>query len=78
MLDLDETAREIRLLPILLTAALLLFLADWLIGLALRGLLPLSLSVLPLLGDQLEQLHLPLQPGSLPVPDSRSRFPAVG
>ena len=41
VLDLDETAREIRLLPILLTAALLLFLADWLIGLALRGLLPL-------------------------------------
>lgn len=41
VLDLDGTARELRLLPILLTAALLLFLADWLIGLALRGLLPL-------------------------------------
>lgn len=40
LLDLGETAEETRLLPPLLTAALLLFLADWLIGLALRGLLP--------------------------------------
>ncbi|WP_300302992.1 DUF4159 domain-containing protein [Ferrovibrio sp.] len=40
LLNLDQTSRETRLLPWLLTAALLLFLADWLIGLALRGLLP--------------------------------------
>ncbi len=39
-LNLDQTSRETRLLPWLLSAALLLFLADWLIGLALRGLLP--------------------------------------
>ncbi|MFC3677901.1 DUF4159 domain-containing protein [Ferrovibrio xuzhouensis] len=38
--DLDQQSQEIRLLPPLLTTALLLFLADWLIGLALRGLLP--------------------------------------
>jgi hypothetical protein len=40
LLNLDQSSRETRLLPWLLTAALLLFLADWLIGLALRGLLP--------------------------------------
>jgi hypothetical protein len=40
MLRLDGTARELHLLPWLLVAALLLFLADWLIGLGLRGLLP--------------------------------------
>ena len=37
---LDGEARELHLLPWLLGAALLLFLADWLIGLGLRGLLP--------------------------------------
>lgn len=40
VLLLDEPVREIRLLPWLLSAALLLFLADWLIGLGLRGMLP--------------------------------------
>lgn len=39
-ISLESTVREIHLLPWLLGAALLLFLADWLIGLALRGLLP--------------------------------------
>lgn len=38
--NLDNTVRELHLLPWLLGAALLLFLADWLIGLGLRGLLP--------------------------------------
>lgn len=37
---LDGVARELHLLPWLLGGALLLFLADWLIGLGLRGLLP--------------------------------------
>jgi len=40
LISLENTAREIHLLPWLLGAALLLFLADWLIGLGLRGLLP--------------------------------------
>jgi hypothetical protein len=39
-LGLDGQSRELHLLPWLLGAALLLFLADWLIGLGLRGLLP--------------------------------------
>jgi hypothetical protein len=39
-LRLDGQSRELHLLPWLLGAALLLFLADWLIGLGLRGLLP--------------------------------------
>jgi hypothetical protein len=43
-LRLDATSRETHLLPWLLGAALLLFLADWLIGLALRGLLPVRIS----------------------------------
>ena len=40
VIELDQTASETHLLPWLLGAALLLFLADWLIGLGLRGLLP--------------------------------------
>ncbi|HLT76081.1 MAG TPA: DUF4159 domain-containing protein [Ferrovibrio sp.] len=40
VLTLDQSSREIRLLPWLLSGALLLLLADWLIGLGLRGLLP--------------------------------------
>jgi hypothetical protein len=40
VLTLSETSREIRLLHWLLSGALLLLLADWLIGLGLRGLLP--------------------------------------
>lgn len=40
VLTLSETNREIRLLPWLLSGALLLLLTDWLIGLGLRGLLP--------------------------------------
>jgi hypothetical protein len=40
-LRLDAASREVHLLPWLLGAALLLFLADWLIGLRLRGLLPM-------------------------------------
>ena len=40
LLDLAENTQETRLLPWLMTAALLLLLADWLIGLWLRGLLP--------------------------------------
>lgn len=40
-LRLDGQSRELHLLPWLLGAALLLFLADWLIGLGLRGLLPM-------------------------------------
>lgn len=40
VLTLNETSREIRLLHWLLSGALLLLLADWLIGLGLRGLLP--------------------------------------
>src|SRR5690606_33161598 len=40
VLTLNETSRELRLLPWLLSGALLLLLADWLIGLGLRGLLP--------------------------------------
>ncbi|HEX6958264.1 MAG TPA: DUF4159 domain-containing protein [Ferrovibrio sp.] len=40
VVTLRQTAHEVRLLPWLLSAALLLILADWLIGLALRGLLP--------------------------------------
>ena len=40
LLDLSESTQETRLLPWLMTAALLLLLADWLIGLWLRGLLP--------------------------------------
>lgn len=43
-LRLDAASREMHLLPWLLGAALLLFLADWLIGLGLRGLLPARLS----------------------------------
>lgn len=43
-LRLDETSLEMHLLPWLLGAALLLFLADWLIGLGLRGLLPARLT----------------------------------
>lgn len=39
-LRLDGQSRELHLLPWLMGAALLLFLADWLIGLGLRGLLP--------------------------------------
>lgn len=39
-ISLENTVREIHLLPWLLGVALLLFLADWLIGLGLRGLLP--------------------------------------
>lgn len=39
-LRLDGQSRELHLLPWLLGGALLLFLADWLIGLGLRGLLP--------------------------------------
>ncbi|MEK9968517.1 MAG: DUF4159 domain-containing protein, partial [Ferrovibrio sp.] len=39
-LRLDAVNSEMHLLPWLLGAALLLFLADWLIGLGLRGLLP--------------------------------------
>lgn len=38
--SMNETSREISLLPWLLSGALLLLLADWLIGLGLRGLLP--------------------------------------
>jgi hypothetical protein len=40
VVTLDQTSREIRLLSWLLSAALLLLIADWLIGLGLRGLLP--------------------------------------
>ncbi len=40
LLDLSESSQETRLLPWLMTAALLLLLTDWLIGLWLRGLLP--------------------------------------
>src|SRR5690606_33108409 len=40
VLTLDQSSRDIRLLPWLLSGALLLLLADWLIGLGLRGLLP--------------------------------------
>lgn len=40
LVPLDVGSREVRLLPHLLTAALLLLLADWIIGLWLRGLLP--------------------------------------
>ncbi len=40
LLDLSENTQETRLLPWLMTGALVLLLADWLIGLWLRGLLP--------------------------------------
>ncbi len=40
LLALDQGGQETRLLPWLMALALLLFLADWLIGLWLRGLLP--------------------------------------
>jgi len=40
VVSLDEATQETRLLPWLLTAALILLLCDWVIGLWLRGLLP--------------------------------------
>lgn len=40
LVALDEAGQETRLMPWLMAFALLLFLADWLIGLWLRGLLP--------------------------------------
>lgn len=77
LVALDEAGQETRLMPWLMAFALLLFLADWLIGLWLRGLLPniprrvatagllLGLALLPNVADAQQR-----RPGGQPVQPS--------